>query len=239
MLRNVVRIERGAELRKRPSSGGGGRSSATPSRPPQHKGVEHTGALITADGTDDDLIKFEGVPKGEKFSWTDDPLENDDVAEPPAYDVRTLEPPDVCPPRIDTTAREGEDDEGIIDDEDDPDEADAPPAPKEPPAGFRLAADPPPPEALAFVKGASAADSLVDRSLLFKWPVVGWCVGKILSRNTDARKTAKLADGNTAKKNFNIFYEIDGEEVGSVLRADEYGGDEDFSWVLLEPAEGA
>jgi len=70
-------------------------------------------------------------------------------------------------------------------------------------------------------------------------PVVGWCVGKILSRNTDARKTAKLADGNTAKKNFNIFYEIDGEEVASVLRADEYGGDEDFSWVLLEPAEGA
>ena len=75
--------------------------------------------------------------------------------------------------------------------------------------------------------------------LLFKWPVVGWCVGKIMSRNTDARKTAKLADGSTAKKNFNIFYEIDGEEVGSVLRADEYGGDEDFSWVLLEPAEGA
>ena len=36
-----------------------------------------------------------------------------------------------------------------------------------------------------------------------------------------------------------FFYEIDGEEVGSVLRADEYGGDEDFSWVLLEPAEGA
>ena len=63
-----------------------------------------------------------------------------------------------------------------------------------------LAADQPSPEALAFVKGASPADSLVDRSLLFKWPVVGWCVGKILSRNTDARKTAKLADGSTAKK---------------------------------------
>lgn len=66
--------------------------------------------------------------------------------------------------------------------------------------------------------------------------------GGAVQRNsvgTDARKTAKLADGNTAKKNFNIFYEIDGEEVGSVLRADEYGGDEDFSWVLLEPAEGA
>ena len=37
----------------------------------------------------------------------------------------------------------------------------------------------------------------------------------------------------TAKKNFNIFYEIDGEEVGSVLRVDEYGGDEHFSWVNL------
>ena len=176
------------------------------------------------------------------FSWTDDPLENDDVAEPPTYGVRELEPPDVCPPPIDTTAREGEDDEGIIDDDDDPDEDDAPPAPKEAPAGFRLAASPPPPEALAFLKGASPADALVDRLLLFKWPVVGWCVGKIMSRNrrnTDARKTAKLADGSTAKKNFSIFYEIDGEEVGSVLRADEYGGDEDFSWVLLEPAEGA
>ena len=42
----------------------------------------------------------------------------------------------------------------------------------------------------------------------------------------------------TAKKNFNIFYEIDGEEVGSVLRADEYGGDEDFSWVILELVGG-
>ena len=45
----------------------------------------------------------------------------------------------------------------------------------------------------------------------------------------------------TAKKNFNIFYEIDGEEVGSVLRVDEYGGDEHFSWVMLwsRSAEGA
>ena len=44
----------------------------------------------------------------------------------------------------------------------------------------------------------------------------------------------KLADGTTAKKNFNIYYEIDGEEVGSALRIDEYGGDEDVSWVLLD-----
>ena len=33
--------------------------------------------------------------------------------------------------------------------------------------------------------------------------------------------------------------EIDDEEVGSVLRIDEYGGDEDFSWVLLDPADEA
>ena len=51
-------------------------------------------------------------------------------------------------------------------------------------------------------------------------------------------KTAKLAESMTAKKNFNIFYEIDGEEVGSVLRVDEYGGDEHFSWVMLEPVGG-
>ena len=31
--------------------------------------LEHAGALLTADGTDDDLIKLEGVPKGEKFNF--------------------------------------------------------------------------------------------------------------------------------------------------------------------------
>ena len=202
------------------------------------KYFEHTGALITADGTDDHLIRFEGVPKGEGFSWTDDPLEDNAAAELPTYDTHELEPPDVCPARIDPTAREGEDedeDERIVDDDDEPDEGDAPPAPKEAPAGFRLADLPPPAEALDFCKGGSPADALIDRLLLFNWPVVGWCVGKITSRNTDARCTTRLADGATAKKNFNIFYEIDGEEVGSVLRADEYGGDEEFSWVMLEP----
>lgn len=64
-------------------------------------------------------------------------------------------------------------------------------------------------------------------------------MGKIITRNTDGRKTVKLADGTTAKKNFNIYYEIDGEEVGSALRIDKYGGDEDVSWVLLEAVAGA
>ena len=30
----------------------------------KRKYFEHAGALLTADGTDDDLIKFEGVPSG-------------------------------------------------------------------------------------------------------------------------------------------------------------------------------
>ena len=67
----------------------------------------------------------------------------------------------------------------------------------------------------------------------------GWCVGKQDHVAQHRRsQDGKLAYGTTAKKNFNIFYEIDGDEVGSVLRADEYGGDEEFSWMMLEPAGG-
>ena len=32
----------------------------------KRKYFEHAGALLTADGTDDDLIKFEGAPAGDK-----------------------------------------------------------------------------------------------------------------------------------------------------------------------------
>ena len=34
----------------------------------KRKYFEHAGALMTADGSGDDLIKLEGVPKGEKFT---------------------------------------------------------------------------------------------------------------------------------------------------------------------------
>jgi hypothetical protein len=37
-----------------------------------------------------------------------------------------------------------------------------------------------------------------------------------------------------AKQNFRVYYEIDGETIGTVLRADEYDGSDEFSWVLLE-----
>ena len=44
--------------------------AASPRAPPtKRKYFEHAGAMLTADGTDDELIKLEGVPKGETFSF--------------------------------------------------------------------------------------------------------------------------------------------------------------------------
>ena len=37
-----------------------------PTHMDESKYFEHAGALLTADGTDDDLIKLEGTPKGYK-----------------------------------------------------------------------------------------------------------------------------------------------------------------------------
>ena len=85
-------------------------------------------------------------------------------------------------------------------------------------------------------KEASGADELVDRSILYNWPVVGWCVGIIKARNTDAR-FSKTIEGKRENVNFIIYYEIDDEEVKTVLRAADYGGDEDGAWVLLEAVE--
>ena len=39
--------------------------------------------------------------------------------------------------------------------------------------------------------------------------------------------------------NFIIFYDIDGEDTKTVLRLDEYGGEDEGSWVLLEAIEVA
>ena len=198
------------------------------------KYFEHAGGLLTADGSGDDLIKLEGVPKGETFTWDDDEL--DAVA--PVDNTVEEEPLDAAPLREDTRARDGDGDadDAIVDDEDDPDEDDVPPAPKEAPAGFRLAASPPSAETLAFSKEASAADELVGRSILYNWPVVGWCVGVIKARNTDAR-FSKTIDGQREKVNFVVYYEIDDEEVNTVLRTADHGGEEDGSWMLLELVE--
>ena len=57
-----------------------------------------------------------------------------------------------------------------------------------------------------------------------------------MSRNTDGR-FFKLIDGEREKTNFIVYYEIDDEEVKTVLRAVDHGGDEDGAWVLLEAVE--
>ena len=61
-------------------------------------------------------------------------------------------------------------------------------------------------------------------------------VGRTQARNTDGR-FFKMMDGVREKVNFIIYYEIDDEEVKTVLRAADYGGDEDGAWVLLEAVE--
>ena len=43
--------------------------------------------------------------------------------------------------------------------------------------------------------------------------------------------------GERVKVNFLIFYEIDQQDVKTVLRLAEYGGDEDMSWILLDKAQ--
>ena len=52
---------------------------------------------------------------------------------------------------------------------------------------------------------------------------------------TDGRFCTRLEDGTAAKKNFFVYYELDEEVVNTYLCAEWYDGDEDGSWVLLEP----
>ena len=68
--------------------------------------------------------------------------------------------------------------------------------------------------------------------------MVDGVVGKITQRNFNPRISKKMEEGSMTKVNFHIYYEIDEDEVKTVLRADEYDGDGDGSWVLLE-ATGA
>ena len=77
-------------------------------------------------------------------------------------------------------------------------------------------------------------------SILYHWPVVGWCIGTIKARNTDGRFSTTIED-KRKKVNFIIHYEIDDERRsrdGARLLACAPrtldGGDEDGAWVLLE-----
>ena len=145
-----------------------------------------------------------------------------------------VEPPDIAP-QLALGQREGEDPtaQNFVDDEDESDVDDVPPAPREAPPGFKIADEPPSAEQLAFSKEKEApGDALVGKSILYNWPVVGWCVGQVVERNTDGR-SFKTIDGEREKVNFLIFYEIDQQTVKTVLRLDDYGSE----WVLLASLE--
>lgn len=199
----------------------------------KRKYFEHTGALMTADGTDDDKMRFEAKPKGEVFTFMD---EGEAVAgdeELPDYaQPDEPEPEDVAPEREDGHAGNVQLE---LDDQDQPDDDDGPAAPREPPPGFAFAASPPTAAALAFSKQASlAADALVGQRILFHWPVIGWYMGTIQRRVFDGRIKR---DGEQC--NFYIHYEVDDEEAATALLLDDYDGVDEHSWLLLEPAAEA
>ena len=62
----------------------------------------------------------------------------------------------------------------------------------------------------------------------FPVSAIGWQPGVITRRNTDARRKR---DGELA--NFYIHYEVDDDEVATVLSLEDYGGDDECSWLLL------
>ena len=66
--------------------------------------------------------------------------------------------------------------------------------------------------AASCVAGARAAAAIVGRSLLYNWPVVGWCAGVIESANGDGRR--KMG-GEVI--NFLVHYEVDGDTSSHVL----------------------
>ena len=71
---------------------------------------------------------------------------------------------------------------------------------------------------------------MVGKSILYmNWPVVGWCAGQVVERNTEHGRSFKTIDGERVKVNFLIFYEIDQQTVKTVLRLHDY----DSEWVLL------
>ena len=93
------------------------------------------------------------------------------------------------------------------------------------PSGFKVA-EPPPPAQLEF--GSPERSELIERSILFKWPMDGWHVGKITSINMDADRKMEGV-GNV---NFFVHYEVDDDTSEHVLQLANYG--QENEWVLLE-----
>ena len=67
----------------------------------------------------------------------------------------------------------------------------------------------------------------INRYATYLSAFVGWCVGHLVSRNIDAR-SFKIIEGERIKVNFLVHYEIDQQTVKTVLRLEEYDGDDDM-----------
>jgi hypothetical protein len=183
------------------------------------KYFEHAGGLLTADESGDELIKLEGVPGGEKFSWVDDEDYYGEQSEHPCVyqPDEEVQDPDAVQDPVDH-------EEGItggtadeLGDEDDEDD-EVPPAQCVAPAGFSIVKDAPP-ESLLRVGTAEHA-TLRGQFILYNWPVVGWCwcLAVIETANTDCRRKVGGEVVNAI-----VFYEIDGEHGAHVLSAAQYG----------------
>ena len=61
------------------------------------------------------------------------------------------------------------------------------------------------------------------------------CLGRITKRNLTPQVSKVMPDGTRAKINFYVYFEIDDQEVKALLLPEWYDGDEEGSWLLLEP----
>ena len=57
-----------------------------------------------------------------------------------------------------------------------------------------------------------------------------WHAGILTRRNLDGR----IKRGGVTT-NFYVYYEVDDDEVPTALSLEEYGGEDEGSWLLLEP----
>ena len=87
----------------------------------------------------------------------------------------------------------------------------------------------PRPTVLTARKACPHGAQLINKNILFRWPAVGWCLGKIVEANADGRRTM---DG--VKVNFFVYYEMDDDTSKHALSFESYG--ENDGWVLLERA---
>ena len=201
------------------------------------KWFQHTGALMTADGTDDELIKLEGMPKGTVLEFMHVELRSQAGTSRESTSGTAEDRSETCAPDAhEQDVDHDMADEGCLDEEDDPaevDEGDAPENLFAIPSGFQLASAPPDAAALEFRN--PSAEGLIGLHILFNWPAVGWIKGVISACNADARR--KIS-GECVK--FLVHYELGDDDAFRALSLANYAAHESvctapyYSWVALE-----